>query len=47
MHYERAANLVDTYQALGGEPVLPEVDAEANPEKGAAQGGSDETCCTP
>ena len=34
IHYERAANLVDTYQALGGEPVLPEVDP---PQQEAAQ----------
>ncbi len=27
VHYERAANLADTYQALGGEPVLDPVDA--------------------
>ena len=40
IHYERAANLVDSYQALGGEPVLPEVDAPQD-------GSSDEACCTP
>ena len=27
VHYERAANLADTYQARGGEPVLDPVDA--------------------
>ena len=34
IHYERAANLADTYQALGGDPVLPEVDP---PQQEAAQ----------